>query len=173
MEILISMLKGSQKEEAPLHTYYVNHVGPMPPTSKNYTHILLVVDKSTTFTWMYPVKSTNVEDVVKMLERQREVFGNPHRIVADKVGAFKSTEFEIYCDQNNIVRHLISEEASSVNDQVGRLSRMIVTKLAELSVKDPKQWIEFVGRIQMGFNSTVSKTSARTSFESMFRVKMR
>ena len=32
------------KEGLPLHTYHINHLGPLDSTNKNYKHILAIVD---------------------------------------------------------------------------------------------------------------------------------
>lgn len=145
----IACILAGRKEEAPIHTYHVDHLGPMPSTSKNYKHLLVIIDAFSKFTWIYPVKSTDADEAIKKLEQQREVFGNPFRIVADKAGAFKSNALKTYCDENNIVRHLITAGVPRGNGQVERLNRVIIAMLTKLSINDPKQWFKFVNRLQM------------------------
>ncbi|KAG5896582.1 hypothetical protein JTB14_024392 [Gonioctena quinquepunctata] len=38
------------KQGGPLHTYHVDHSGPMPPTNENYHYILAIVDDFSEFT---------------------------------------------------------------------------------------------------------------------------
>jgi len=59
------------KEDMPLHTYHIDHLGPLESTSKNYKHILAVIDSFTKFVWLYPVKSTNTKEVIEKLELQK------------------------------------------------------------------------------------------------------
>lgn len=49
-------LHGIDKDELPLDTYHVDHLGPMISTVKQYKCLLIVVDAFTKFTWIYPTK---------------------------------------------------------------------------------------------------------------------
>ncbi|XP_037051796.1 uncharacterized protein LOC119085486 [Bradysia coprophila] len=111
------------------------------------------------------------EPVLKMI--WREIFGNPYRIIADKAGAFQSNELQVYCENNNIVRHLITTGVSRGNGQVERLNRVIIKILSRMSVEDPKQWYKFVSRLQTTINSTVTRSTGLTPFELLVGVKMR
>lgn len=122
---------------------------------------------------IYPVKSTDADEVIKKLELQREVFGNPFRIIADKAGAFRSKALEDYCKDNNIVRHLITTGVPRGNGQVERLNRVIIAMLTRLSINDPKQWFKFVNQLQTTINSTVTRSTGSTPFELLVGVKMR
>ena len=42
-------------------------------------------------------------EVIKKLEMQKEVFGNPYRIISDKRVAFTSNDFKSYCQEENII----------------------------------------------------------------------
>lgn len=94
--ILATKKKGKQegwlhaidKYDTPLHTYHIDHVSPMASTAKSYQHILVVIDAFTQFTWLYPTKNTECEEAIGKLEGQKDIFGNPHRIIADKASAF-------------------------------------------------------------------------------------
>lgn len=167
------LLQPIDKDEAPMHTYHVDHLGPMPSTSKNYKYLLAVIDAFTKFVWIYPVKSTDAEEVIKKLELQREIFGNPFRIITDKAGAFMSKKLEEYCNNNNIERHLITTGVPRGNGQVERLNRIIIAMLTKMSIEDPKQWYKFVARLQSLINSTVSRSTGTTPFELLVGVKMR
>lgn len=104
----IPKLMAIDKHEVPLHTYHIDHVGPIPSTKKGYNHILVVVDAFTKFNWLYPVKTTKCDEAIAKLTAQQEVFGNPRRIVADKGSAFKADEFSLFCGNNDIHLHLIT-----------------------------------------------------------------
>ncbi|GFY19898.1 transposon Tf2-11 polyprotein [Trichonephila clavipes] len=69
------------KEDVPLSTYHVDFIGPLPSTNKRYRHILTIIDAFTKFTWLYPVKSTTLEDALDKLKLQQKTFGNPKRMI--------------------------------------------------------------------------------------------
>ncbi|GFU76310.1 hypothetical protein TNCV_2169741 [Trichonephila clavipes] len=56
------------KEDVPLSTYHVDFIGPLPSTNKKYQHIPTIIDAFTKFTWLYPVKSTTLEDALDKLK---------------------------------------------------------------------------------------------------------
>ncbi|GFT24632.1 transposon Tf2-11 polyprotein [Trichonephila clavipes] len=76
------------KEDVPLSTYHVDFIGPLPSTNKRYQHILTIIDAFTKFTWLYPVKSTTLEDALDKLKLQQKTFGNPKRIITDRGSPF-------------------------------------------------------------------------------------
>ena len=50
-------LKSIPKEGEPFHTWHVDHIGPLPSTSKNYNHVLTITDAFTKYTWIFATKS--------------------------------------------------------------------------------------------------------------------
>ncbi|GFV57633.1 pro-Pol polyprotein [Trichonephila clavipes] len=82
------------KEDVPLSTY-VDFIGPLPSTNKRYQHILTIIDAFTKFTWLYPVKSTTLEDALDKLKLQQKTFGNPKRIITDRGSPFNSKDLVI------------------------------------------------------------------------------
>lgn len=95
-------LRPIPKENAPLLTYHLDHLGPMHMTCKMYKYLFVVVDAFTKYSWIYPTKTTNAQEVLNCLERQQKTFGNPRRIIADKGGAFTSNLVSEYCENEGI-----------------------------------------------------------------------
>ena len=89
------MLHPIDKDDTPLHTYHIDHLGPLASTSKKYKHILAVIDSFTKFVWLYPTKSTDTAEVIQRLETQKTIFGNPSRIISDKGPAFTSNTLRL------------------------------------------------------------------------------
>lgn len=167
------LLNPIDKGDVPLHTYHVDHLGPLKSTAKNYNHIFMVTDAFSKFVWIYPVKSTDADEVLKKLESQREIFGNPHTIIADKGGAFKSNKLEGYCKDNNINLHLITTGVPRGNGQIERLNRIVIPILTKLSNDDPEKWYRHTTQLQSVMNSTTTRSTGKTPFEMLFGVKMR
>src|ERR1700744_2263069 len=67
-----------EKGDMPIHTYHVDHIGQLESTAKSYKYLVLVIDAFSKFSWIYPVKTKEAAEVIKKLELQREVFGNPY-----------------------------------------------------------------------------------------------
>ncbi|GFT81522.1 transposon Tf2-6 polyprotein [Trichonephila clavipes] len=102
-----------EKNDLPLHTFHLDHLGPLATTSKKYKHVFAVIDAFSKFTWLYPTRSTDAAEVINRLENQRHVFGNPARIITDTGSAFTSSSFEDYCKKQNILHiplQLVSQD---------------------------------------------------------------
>ncbi|GFT44426.1 transposon Tf2-11 polyprotein [Trichonephila clavipes] len=132
-----------EKNDLPLHTFHLDHLGPLATTSKKYKHALAVIDAFSKFTWLYPTRSTDAAEVINRLENQRHVFGNPARIITDKGSAF-----EDYCKKQNILHISITTGLSRSNGQIEKQNFTIIAVLSKLSVDDPEKWYSHVPHLQ-------------------------
>ncbi|GFV43082.1 hypothetical protein TNCV_5027721 [Trichonephila clavipes] len=133
-------LNAIEKNDLPLHTFHLDHLGPLAKTSKKYKHVFAVIDAFSTFTWLYPTRSTDAAEVINRLENQRHVFGNPARIITDKGSAFTSSAFEEYCKKQNILHISITTGLPRSNGQIEKQNSTIIAVLSKLSVDDPEKW---------------------------------
>lgn len=109
--------------------------------------------------------------MIAHLQRQATIFGNPHRIISDRGSAFTSHEFEDYCKQEKIHRHLITTGIPRANGQVERLNRMIIPLLTKLAAPRPHEWFKYLSQAQQCINTTWSRsTGTTTTFKLLFGV---
>ncbi|GFW66676.1 transposon Tf2-9 polyprotein [Trichonephila clavipes] len=161
------------KEDVPLSTYHVDFIGPLPSTNKRYQHILTIIDAFTKFTWLYPVKSTTLEDALDKLKLQQKTFGNPKRIITDRGSPFNSKGFGDYCTEEKIQNLQITTGVPRGNGQVERIHRTLIPVLTKLSIDDPTKWYKFVDRLQIILNSTSNRSTKWSPFELLTGVTMR
>lgn len=159
------------KGEAPLDTYHIDHLGPLPSTKKNYRHIFVVIDGFSKFVWLYTTKTTS--EVLDKLRKQALVFRNPRRIVSDRGTAFTSNDFSEYCTSENIEYVLITIGVPRANGQVERVNRTIIPSLTKLA--DPKndEWYRYLGRAQQYMNTTMHRSLGMDPFYLLFGTKAR
>ncbi|GFV46718.1 hypothetical protein TNCV_1881771 [Trichonephila clavipes] len=162
-----------EKNDLPLHTFHLDHLGPLATTSKKYKHVFAVIDAFSKFTWLYPTRSTDVAEVINRLENQRHVFGNPARIITDKGSAFTSSAFEDYCKKQNILHISITTGLPRLNGQIEKQNSTIIAVLSKLSVDDPEKWYSHVPHLQEILNSTFQRSIKMTPFELLFGTKMK
>ena len=182
LECILANKKGGKQEgylhplpkpDVPLHTYHVDHLGPLESTSKKYNHIFAVIDAYTKFVWLYPTKSTASREVITKLDLQGRTFGNPAQIVTDRGTAFTSQEFESYCKEESIKHILVTTGLPRANGQVERINRTIIPILTKLSMQDPTKWYLHVDRLQQTLNSTYQRSINTSPLELLTGVKMR
>lgn len=161
------------KESIPLHTYHIDHLGPLESTHKNYKYILAIIDSFTKFAWLYPTKSTTTKEVITKLEHQKSIFGNPLTMITDRGTAFTSHEFQEYCKEEDIQHIKITTGLARSNGQVERLNSTIISVLSKLSADEPAKWYRHVPKLQQIINSTNQRSINCTPFKLMTGVEMR
>ena len=160
-------------KEAPLDTYHIDHLGPMPSTQKRYRYIFAVIDAFTKFVWLYPTKSTNTMEVLNHLIKQSTIFGNPRRIISDQGSAFTSNDFKSYCQDEGVEHITIVTGIPRGNGQIERVNRTLIPLLTKLSIPHPAQWHKFVARAQQYLNHIPNRSTGMTPFYILFGTRMR
>ena len=163
----------SVEKDAPLDTYHIDHLGPMPSTKKNYQHIFVVIDAFTKFSWLYPTKSTRAAEVIDRLEKQALIFGNPRCIVSDRGPAFRSQDFTDYCKDEKITHGLIATGVPRGNGQVERVNRILIPLLTKLTAPLPADWHKYVGKAQQYLNYVPSRSTGFSPAQLLFGTKIR
>ncbi|KAL7295839.1 hypothetical protein TKK_0010886 [Trichogramma kaykai] len=74
-------LRPIPKEDAPMHTWHVDHIGPLPAICKDYRHLLVIVDGFAKYTRLFATKTKNSEESIKNFKILQQHFGNPDRLV--------------------------------------------------------------------------------------------
>ncbi|GFW84716.1 hypothetical protein TNCV_1814461 [Trichonephila clavipes] len=151
---------------------YVDFIEPLLFTNKRYQHILTIIDAFTKFTWLYPVKSTTLEDALDKLKIQQKTFGTPKRMITDKGSPFNSEGFDDYCTEENFQNLQITTGVPRGNGQVERIHRTLIPVLTKLSIDDPTKWYKFVDRLQRILNSTSNRCTKWSPFELLTGVTM-
>ncbi|GFY63546.1 retrovirus-related Pol polyprotein from transposon 297 [Trichonephila inaurata madagascariensis] len=158
------------KDDIPLNTYHIDHLGPLATSHKNYKFILAVIDSFTKFVWLYPTKTTSTSEVIKKLDIQKTTFENPRFLISDHGTTFTSDEFHTYCSEQNISHHHITTGLPRANvcGQVERINRTIISVLSKMSEEDPTKWFKHVPLLLEVLNSTFQRSINTTPFELLF-----
>jgi transposase InsO family protein len=96
------LLNTIDKGELPFDTYYVDHLGPLPSTKKNYRYIFVAIDAFTKFVWLNSTKLTSSAEIIRHLRKQTVGFGNWRRIISNRGTVFTAVAFEDYCNEKGI-----------------------------------------------------------------------
>lgn len=157
----------------PFHTLHVDHLGPFVKSKRGHTHILVVVDSFTKFAFIKPVRNTNTQNVIKVLEDIFFTFKTPERLISDRGSCFTSHNFRRFCLDKGIKHILNAVSSPRSNGQVERYNRTILDSLTAQNLRDcERDWDNKLGKIQWGLNNTLQKTTGRTPAEVMFGMSM-
>ncbi|GBM43078.1 Pro-Pol polyprotein [Araneus ventricosus] len=133
------LLRLLQKQDTSLHTYHIDHLGPLESTNKNYKYVLAIIDAFNKFVWIYPTKSTTSAEVITKLEIQKAVFGSPFQTISDRGTAFTSGDFADYCAKEEIKHHVNTTGLPRANGQIERINQTIISVLSKLSLENPNK----------------------------------
>ncbi|CAD7093720.1 unnamed protein product [Hermetia illucens] len=97
----------------PFMRLHLDHVGPLPKTSRGNQYILGITDPFTKFTVLKAVRSVNTQPVIRALNELTSYFGLPAIVVTDRGTAFTSHNFAEYCKLNGI-QHIQYQEGDLV-----------------------------------------------------------
>lgn len=167
------LLNPIPKEDVPLHTLHLDHLGPLKSTRKCYNHILAVIDAFTKFTWIFPVKSTTSDETVQKMRIITSIFGNPKRVITDKGTAFTGAAFTDFCKTEKIDIVHTTTGVPRGNGQIERMNRTIISVLSKLSSDNPEKWFTHTQRVQQFINKTYQRSIGTTPFEILVGVPMR
>ena len=167
------LLNPIPKDDMPLMTLHIDHLGPMTGTGKGYHYIFVVTDGFSKFSWLYPTKTTTSRGVIEKLELLAKTFGYPKRIISDRGTSFTSGEFTTFCNDKQIEHLLITTGLPRGNGQVERINQIIISVLSKLSIDDTSKWYKHINRVQRCLNSTYQRTINTTPHEALVGVPLR
>ena len=89
---------------------------------------------------MYPTKNTGTEEVIEQIRRNALVFGNPERIIVDRV--------QECCESKDIRYLMIATGVPRGNGQVESIRILIIPMLTNLYTEKPDHWHKYFNRVQ-------------------------
>ena len=158
------------KPTKPMDTLHLDHLGPLLTTKRKNTHILVVVDSFTKYTWTYPTRFTGSNAVIKYLKLIIDTYGVPRRIIADRGPAFNSKAFKIFCKNNGIQLMLTAVATPRGNGQVERVNAVIIDRLVS-TIENEEDWDRTLSRVQMYINNSVNEATKNSPNELFFGYK--
>lgn len=161
------------KIEEPFHTLHIDHLGPFVRSKRGNCYLLVIVDAFTKYVFIKPVRNTNTQNVLKVLEDIFYTFRTPERIISDRGSCFTSHLFKKFCSEKGL-KHVLNAVASPrSNGQVERYNRTILDSLTAQNLNhDERDWDCQIGKVQWGLNNTRQKSTGRTPVEVMFGTSM-
>jgi transposase InsO family protein len=161
------------KTEIPFHTVHADHLGPFVRSIRGNTYLLVIVDGFTKFVNITPVRDTKTSNSIKVLKEHISYFGTPTRLITDRGTSFTSNSFKTFVKSLGIKHILNAVSTPRANGQVERFNRSILEALSsKCSDKNDRRWDEYIYNIQLGLNTTIHKTTGKSSSEIVFGFKI-
>jgi transposase InsO family protein len=124
---------------------HINLVGPLPPSSSGYTHLLTVLDRSTRLAEVLSLRSTSAENCAAALVDGWVVrFGVPQQITSDRGSQFCSSVWDSFTLRLGIKSRLTTPYHPQSNGTLSSSTAALRTPCRHVWLA-PTGWTTFIG----------------------------
>ena len=142
------------------------YIGTSSSCSFKYQYILVLKDKFSHFTWLFPCATCDTQSVVNALMQWFAIIGVSHTWISDQGSHFKNDVMNELNRQMGSNHHFVTSYAPWANGSVERLNQTILQMLrkglAELA-QSMDRWIDLVSTINKCINETKSASLGNRS----------
>ncbi|CAD7085358.1 unnamed protein product [Hermetia illucens] len=156
----------------PFMRLHLDHVGPLPKTSRGNQYILGITDPFTKFTVLKAVRSVNTQPVIRALNELTSYFRLPAIVVTDRGTAFTSHNFAEYCKLNGIQHIQSAVRTPRANGSIERINQTVCKCLRASCVSD-SDWDTAIRDIQWTLNSNTNATTKYSPNDLIFDFRLR
>lgn len=151
----------------PWEKIFIDHIGPLPRSTKGNKYILTIVDSFSKFVILLPTKNTKAKTTVNLLStRVFSIFGPPKQLVSDNVSHFRSRELQDFCMEMGIV-HIFTTPYYPNPSHAERVNKNVKIALRTFHSEYQAQWDQHIHWFQIAFNSAIHE-STNTSPDRLF-----
>ena len=142
---------------------HLDHLGPLPTTFSKKTHILVIVDRLTKFSFLEAVGSTSAKETVAAFQKFIDEWGVPAQVTVDRGTAFTAELFQNLLRKFNVKLHSTCPRRPQANGQVEHVNGVITPLLAKM-VHNGKSglWDRLLKKVQLFPNPSVNKSTGET-----------
>ncbi|CAD7092814.1 unnamed protein product [Hermetia illucens] len=156
----------------PFMRLHLDHVGPLPKTSRGNQYILGITDPFTKFPVLKAVRSVNTQPVIRALNELTSYFGLPAIVVTDRGTAFTSPNFAEYCKLNGIQHIQTAVRTPRANGSIERINQTACKCLPASCVSD-SDWDTAIRDIQWTLNINTNATTKYSPNDLIFDFRLR
>lgn len=156
-------LMNTTQTSYPWEVITVDFIGPLPKSSKQNKHLLVIQDKFTKWVECVPLREATAVGLKKAIrERIFCRFGWPKKLISDNGSQFTSKDFVKFL-KDNFVLHVLTPPYSPQCNSTERANRTIKT-LMKIYLKDnQKKWDEQLPEIQFAINTSNQESTGFSS----------
>ena len=161
------------KASRPLQILQLDFVGPVTKSHDNKKYILTMIDHFTKYAQAFATEKCDTNTVINCLEQYFCIFGVPESIQTDNGTAFKSHNFNSFCDTFGIrAVHSTAYHAQS-QGQVEKFNGTLTKMLSNYTGEKQTDWTDYINLCVFAYNTAVKKSIKISPHEAMFGTKAR
>jgi hypothetical protein len=147
--------------QIPFEALQMDHVGPFPEDDRGYKHILVVTDRCTRFTFLFPTKTKDSWEVAGALLQVVGLVGAPSVLASDQGASFTSSLIQDILQMLGCHHKLHIAYDHQHNGLIERINREVNRHLGNLvmEARVASNWSLFLPLVARILNSTVNRTT--------------
>ena len=146
---------------------HVDLVGPLPPSKEGYTHVLTVIDRSTRWPEVFPVRDLTAQECADTFTAGWVArYGVPHTVTSDRGTQFSSAIWDCMCRTLGIKHVSTTAYHPQSNGMIERFHRQL--KEALRARQCGTAWLEHLPWVLLGLRAAPKETSGVSSAEAVF-----
>lgn len=146
----------------PWEKIFIDHIGPLPRSSKGNSYVLSIVDAFSKFSIFIPVRNTKAQTTTSVLAtRVFSIFGPPKYLVSDNVSHFRSLTLKDFCLEYGIT-HIFTSPYQPTSNMVERYNKEIKIAIRIFHSEHQRYWDENIHWFQMAFNTARNESTRST-----------
>lgn len=153
----------------PFDIIHMDHLGPFKTTPRQNKYMFGIIDNLAKYTYIVPVRDVSTRVTVIKVKEFIDRFGAPGRIISDRGNCFTSQNFKSMCDSYGIKHTLNSSRHPQVNGLIERMNQTLLPAMrASTNSEEQNDWDVGLKKLERDINSTFSKSTGKTPFESLY-----
>ena len=157
----------------PLQILQFDFVGPFTKSYDNKKYMLTIIDHFTKYARAYATEKCDTNTVINCLEHYFCIFGIPESIQTDNGTAFKSYNFNSFCETFGIrAVHSTAYHAQS-QGQVEKFNGTLTKMLSNYTGENQTNWTDYINLCLFAYNTAVQKSIKISPHEAVFDSKAR
>ncbi|KII60618.1 Retrovirus-related Pol polyprotein from transposon 17.6 [Thelohanellus kitauei] len=151
---------------APLHTWHIDYIGPLPTTPMGNKYILLMVDQFTKWPEAVATRNQDAETTANIfMGNIVSRFGVPKKIITDQGRQFESATFKGLCEGLEIEKARTSAYHPQSNGIAERCVKTLKERLKLLCQDDTDQWDQKLNHALMALRFSKHCSTGFSPFE--------
>lgn len=143
-------------------------LGPLPRSTRGYTHVLVVCCYFSKFVLTFPLRSATAKQVCRHIEEDVFLlFGVPLYLITDNGVQFRSKDFTTLCRNYN-TKILFNAVYHAQNNPTERVNRVVKTMLSCYIKDNQRKWDIYLASVTCAIRTLVHEVLQYTPFYVLF-----
>lgn len=143
----------------PWEKIFIDHIGPLPRSTKGNKYILTVVDAFSKFVFLLPARNTKAHTTTNLLSTHVfSIFGPPKFLVSDNVSHFRSRNVQDFCMDLGI-KHIFTSPYYPKPSHAERVNKNVKVAIRTFHSEFQTLWDQNLHWFQMSFNSALHEST--------------